>query len=117
MDLSLLILIGAVALVILVLAAIPVVVAAVRVAVRLAADRSSPQRRSDSRVLDKRTHVTGGGSNPIEQDYYVTFQLATGERVELRVPGAVSGVLMPGDEGALEWKGSRYLGFAREILR
>ncbi len=117
MEWSPLILVGAVALVILVLAAIAPVLAIVRVARRLAADRSSPQRRSDARVLDKRTHVTGGGSTPVEQEYFVTFQLASGERVELTVSGAVYGVLMPGDEGALQWQGSRYLDFGREILR
>lgn len=59
----------------------------------------------------------GGGSSPVEQRYFVTFQLASGERLELSVPGSVSGVLLPGDEGALEWKGTRYLDFARAILR
>ena len=117
MNLSLFLVVGAVVLTIVVVAAIPFILAVVRVARRQAADRSSPPRQAEATVLDKRSQVTGGGSNPIEQDYYVTFQLATGERVELRVPDAVSGVLMPGDEGALEWKGSRYLGFAREILR
>jgi hypothetical protein len=116
-NLSPVLALGAVALVILVLAAIPYLLAVVRVARRRAADRSSPPRQAEAKVLDKRTHVTGGGNSPVEQEYFVSFQLATGERLELRVPGSVSGVLMPGDEGALEWKGSRYLGFAREILR
>ena len=100
-----------------VLLAIPALVAVVRVGRRRAADRSAPQRRSDARVVDKRTHLTGGGNTPVEQRYFLTFQLASGERVELSVPGAVSGTLVPGDEGALEWKGSRYLDFDREILR
>ena len=112
-----LVLIGAVALTVLVLAGIPIVLAVVRVVRRHAADRASPALQAEARVLDKRTQVRGGGDAPVEQRYFVTFQLSSGERLELAVSGTESGLLMPGDEGTVHWKGSRYLGFAREILR
>lgn len=110
-------LIGAVVVTILVLAAIPSVLAAVRVARRRRADRAAPQLQSEARILEKRTHLSGGGDSPVEQRYFVTFQLTSGKRLELEVSGTESGLLTPGDEGTVAWKGARYLGFAREILR
>lgn len=115
--LPILVLIGISVLTILVLAGIPIVLAMVRVARRRAADQASPQLTAEARVVDKRTQVSGGGNTPVEQRYFVTFQLSSGERLELAVSGTESGLLLPGDEGAVHWKGTRYLGFAREILR
>lgn len=45
--------------------------------------------------------------------YYVTFQVASGDRMELRVGGSEYGVLAEGDFGELTFQGTRYLGFAR----
>ena len=109
--------VGAIALALLVLVGIPVALAVARVARRRSFDRSSPAQQSEARVLDKRTHMTGGGDTAVDQRYFVTFQLSSGERLELAVSGSDSGVLMPGDEGTVHWQGSRYLGFARQILR
>lgn len=106
-----------IAVVVAVLVLIPVVVAALRVARRRSIEKNSPRVQADARVVDKRTLVRGGGSGPAEQSYYVTFQFPDGHRLELEVSGHESGLLVPGDEGSLDWQGPRYFGFAREILR
>ena len=47
--------------------------------------------------------------------YYVTFQVASGDRMELSVSGPEYGMLAEGDEGELSFQGTRYLGFERKI--
>ena len=46
--------------------------------------------------------------------YYVTFQVESGDRMELHVSGAEYGLLVEGDQGNLSFQGTRYLGFERE---
>lgn len=46
--------------------------------------------------------------------YYATFELAQGQRMELRIQGSVYGVLKQGDCGTLIFQGTRYLNFERE---
>ena len=94
-----------------------IVAAVIRAARRTLRDQASPQVTAEARVVDKRTEITGGGETPARQTYYVTFQFPEGSRLELGVPAAESGLLVVGDGGTLSWQGSRYLGFAREILR
>lgn len=105
------------ALVVAVLVLTPLLLAAVRVARRRISDERAPLRQAEAVVVGKRSQITGGGRTPADQDYFVTFQFPDGQRLELKVSGRVSGVLVPGDEGNLQWQGSRYLDFAREILR
>ncbi len=45
--------------------------------------------------------------------YYVTFQVASGDRMELHVSGQEYGMLIEGDRGDLSFQGTRYLGFVR----
>jgi hypothetical protein len=80
-------------------------------------DAQAPRLRADATVVDKRSEITGGGETRAVQHYFVTFQFPDGNRLELEVAGSESGMLTPGDTGSLDWQGSRYLGFAREILR
>jgi hypothetical protein len=101
---------------VLVLAAIPGVLAIVRVARRWSRDRSAQELQAEARVVDKRTQLANSGA-AAEQRYYVTFQFPTGGRLELEVPPSESGMLVVGDAGRLDWRGTRYLGFAREVLR
>lgn len=46
--------------------------------------------------------------------YYVTFQVESGDRMELTVTGREYGMLAVGDEGKLSFQGTRYLEFERE---
>ena len=110
MDISFLVLIAAVV----VALGIPMVIAMLRVARRWSIEKRSPLAKAEARVVDKRTAL---GGRPGDQCYYVTFELPTGQRLELDVSGRESGVLVVGDQGTLAWQGPRYLGFAREILR
>ena len=45
--------------------------------------------------------------------YYVTFQVESGDRLELRMSGRDYGMLAEGDDGKLSFQGTRYLGFER----
>ena len=46
--------------------------------------------------------------------YYVTFEVESGDRMELSVSGSEYGLLAEGDRGQLSFQGTRYLGFERE---
>lgn len=46
--------------------------------------------------------------------YYVTFQVESGDRMELSVSGTEYGILAEGDEGKLTFQGTRYLTFNKE---
>ena len=45
--------------------------------------------------------------------YYATFQVESGDRMELAVSGPDYGMLVEGDRGKLSFQGTRYLGFER----
>jgi len=45
--------------------------------------------------------------------YYVTFEVESGDRMELSVSVAEYGMLAEGDRGMLSFQGTRYLGFER----
>lgn len=47
--------------------------------------------------------------------YYVTFQVESGDRMELAVSGNEYGMLVEGDQGQVSFQGTRYLGFNREF--
>ena len=46
--------------------------------------------------------------------YYVTFQVESGDRMEMTVTGSEYGMLAEGDTGSLIFQGTRYLGFTHE---
>ena len=109
--------IAAMAVVIVVVIAVVILLAAVGTAGRRARGGSGPQREAEARVVDKRSQITGGGESRADQLYFATFQFPDGNRIELRVPVSEAGLLVVGDEGRLSWRGSDYVGFAREIMR
>ena len=45
--------------------------------------------------------------------YYVTFEVESGDRLELRISGSEYGLLAEGDFGMLTFQGTRYLSFDR----
>jgi len=90
------------------------VLAAVRGAGQWTRDNASPLLTGPATVVAKRGHVWGGsGDTGASTTYYATFQLPTGERVELPVPGPQFGQLVEGDRGVLTHQGTRFKGFAR----
>ena len=46
--------------------------------------------------------------------YYVTFQVESGDRMELSVSGSEYGMMAEGDYGRLSFQGTRFLDFERQ---
>lgn len=80
----------------------------------------SPRITVPVTIVSKRTHVSRhhhAGEHHhshASTSYYVTFQLGSGDRMELHIPGTEYGLLVEGDKGNLSFQGTRYLGFERE---
>lgn len=81
----------------------------------------SPRLMVIATVVAKRTNVSHhhhGGVNEhhhhhTSTTYYVTFQVESGDRMELQVSGREYGMVVEGDVGNLTFQGTRYLGFER----
>ena len=81
----------------------------------------SPRLTVDATVVTKRNqvshhhhnHANGGMHTTHSTTYYVTFQVESGDRMELRVSGSEFGMLVEGDYGRLTFQGTRYIGFER----
>lgn len=97
------------------------VVTAVRGIRQWSKNNNSPRLTVPATIVAKRTNVTrhhhndAGGHyhHHTSTTYYVTFQVDSGDRMELPVNGAEYGMLVEGDRGDLSFQGTRYLGFAR----
>lgn len=84
-------------------------------------NNNSPRLTVPALVVAKRTNVSRhrhGGANGhhhyhTSTTYYVTFQVESGDRMELHVEGSEYGMLIEGDQGNLTFQGTRYLGFER----
>lgn len=84
----------------------------------------SPRLTVAAKVVAKRTNVShhhhhGAGDHvghsSTSTTYYVTFEVESGDRMELHVQGYDYGMLVEGDQGNLTFQGTRYLGFERSI--
>ena len=81
----------------------------------------SPRLTVPATVVAKRTHVSrhrhnGAGDHHhyhTSTTYYVTFEVESGDRMELHLSGSEYGLLVEGDKGKLSFQGTRYLGFER----
>ena len=83
----------------------------------------SPKLTVPATIVAKRTNVSshhhhdhgGAGMHHTSHSttYYVTFQVESGDRMELHVAGHEFGMLIEGDRGRLTFQGTRYLGFER----
>ncbi len=81
----------------------------------------SPRLSVDVTVVAKRTYVSHHNHNhdghihtTSSTSYYVTFQVASGDRMEFLVPWGDYGMIVEGDRGVLSFRGTRYLGFDRQ---
>jgi hypothetical protein len=63
-------------------------------------------------VIAKRTD-TSGSRNYMSTKYYLTCELADGNRLEFKVDGHQYGLLVEGDRGMLKHQGTRFIGFER----
>ena len=88
-------------------------------------NEASPRLTVPATIVAKRTNVshhhhhnhggTGMHHTTHSTTYYVTFQVESGDRMELRVAGHDFGMLIEGDRGMLTFQGTRYLGFERKL--
>ncbi|WP_125142604.1 DUF2500 domain-containing protein [Clostridium transplantifaecale] len=90
-------------------------------------NNQSPRLTVEARIVAKRTNVshhthcnagdvTGahGTHSTSSTSYYVTFEVESGDRMELQLGGSDYGMLAEGDTGHLTFQGTRYLGFNRQ---
>ena len=73
---------------------------------------ASPRIAVDAEVVAKRTYVQGDHAYTT---YYATFQVDSGDRMELMVPYNQFGYLIEGDRGRLTFQGTRFLQFERTV--
>jgi len=87
-------------------------------------NNNQPRLIVNAKVVSKRqdvshhTHNNGDNMAPSHSTsttYYVTFEVESGDRMELHVNGNEYGILVEGDNGKLTFQGTRYLGFNRSI--
>ncbi len=85
-------------------------------------NNNSPRLAVPAKVVSKRTSVSHGHHHSANGHmhttsstwYYVTFEVESGDRMELGVSGSEYGMLAEGDSGKLTFQGTRYLSFERE---
>ncbi len=90
-------------------------------------NNNSPRETVNARVVTKRMKVSGHGTTMMNTNtamhrmgsstytnYFVTFELETGSRVELGVKDSEYGMLVEGDQGVLTYQGTRYIGFEQK---
>lgn len=82
-------------------------------------NNNSPRLTVDAKVLAKRhdvSHHRSAGEHHhyhTTNTYFVTFEVSSGDRMELQLQGHEYGLLIEGDTGKLTFQGTRYLGFER----
>ena len=82
-------------------------------------NNNSPRLTVDAKVLAKRHDVSrrrSAGEHHhyhTTNSYFVTFEVSSGDRMELQLQGHEYGLLIEGDKGKLTFQGTRYLGFER----
>lgn len=81
-------------------------------------NNASPILTVEAKVVTKRTntshhHHNHDMSNLSSTDYYVTFEVESGDRMEFYVQGKEYGMLVEQDRGKLTFQGTRYLSFQR----
>ena len=81
-------------------------------------NNNSPRLSVEATVVDKYSrshHHRHNGHMHTSHSYFVTFQVESGDRMELKVSRADFGLLAAGDIGTLSFQGTRFLGFERRV--
>jgi len=83
-------------------------------------NNNSPVLTVDAKVVAKRMQVNqhAHGTNMTHHHhttsrYFATFEMESGDRMELKIPTKEYGLLAEGDAGKLTFQGTRYKGFDR----
>ena len=100
-----------------------IIVTAIRGASRWNKNNHSPILTVDARIVAKRMAVSHHNNNhgnniamhhsSASTTYYATFEVESGDRLELHIPSPEYGLLAEGDVGRLTFQGTRYRGFER----
>lgn len=102
-----------------VLVAVVIIVTIIRNLSQWHKNNQSPRLTVPATVVAKRTSVTHHHSGTdmtqghTSTAYYATFQVESGDRMELQLAGNEYGLLVEGDKGKLSFQGMRFLGFER----
>lgn len=81
---------------------------------RLTVSATIVAKRADVSHHHYKTPGEAGYHASTMTSYYVTFQVDSGDRMELPVSGQQYGLLMEGDRGQLTFQGTRFLDFQRD---
>ena len=79
----------------------------------------SPRLTVQATVVAKRHHTshhhhsTEMHMHHSSTSYYATFQVESGDRMELLIPSTQFGYLVEGDRGMLSFQGTRFISFSR----
>ena len=76
----------------------------------------SPRLTVPAKIVDMRRkthHHHSNGHHHHSHTYHVTFEVESGDRMELKVSRNEYGMLVVGDSGRVSFQGTRYLGFER----
>jgi len=73
----------------------------------------SPRLTVDAVIVARRGHSSHSSNGHHSTSYYVTFEVSSGDRMELHVPASEFGYLVEGDRGRLTFQGTRFLSFER----
>ncbi|MFJ7649561.1 DUF2500 domain-containing protein [Lysinibacillus sp. NPDC097279] len=68
---------------------------------------------SAAKTVTKRTDTGGSGYSSAHTSYYVTFEVQSGDRLELKLDGRSYGQLAEHDFGILTFQGTRFKTFER----
>ena len=79
-------------------------------------NENSPVLTVPATIVDMRRkthHHHSNGHHHHSHTYHITFEVESGDRMELKVSRNEYGLLTVGDSGMLSFQGTRYLGFER----
>lgn len=81
-------------------------------------NNNSPRLTVEATLVSKRADVShhhhgDHHHHHTSTDYYLTFEVESGDRMEFHVGGDDYGLLTEGDHGSLSFQGTRFLGFER----
>ena len=72
--------------------------------------KHAPQLSVTARVVSRRSDTWGDHATT---SYYATFEVESGDRIELSLSGTDYGMLAEGDNGTLTFKGTDFISFKR----
>lgn len=72
-------------------------------------------KREDVRTHHRQNMMTNLPDTTSSTTYYLTFEVASGDRMEFKVSGIEYGMMAQRDQGRLTFQGKRYLSFERDF--